>query len=140
MGGTAISEAELSQGSGAAPELIRRLVDLRIVPSRDGERPFLLGDVYRVRLAQAFQFSGIPLEAIGSAIESGHLSLDFVDLWFTNRASLTGRTFREITSQPGQVTTSSRRSSRCNLRLATASREETVLSGTRRAAAISRLE
>lgn len=30
-----MTELEVSTGSGAAPELIRRLVDLGIVPSRD---------------------------------------------------------------------------------------------------------
>ena len=65
-----MTEAQLSKGSGAAPEFIRRLVDLGIVPSRDGERPFVLGDIHRVRLAQAFERSGIPLEAIGTAIAS----------------------------------------------------------------------
>jgi hypothetical protein len=38
-----MTEAELSKGSGAAPELLRRLVDLGIVPRRDGERPFVPG-------------------------------------------------------------------------------------------------
>jgi hypothetical protein len=71
--------AELSKGSGAALELIRRLVDLGIVPRREGERPFVPGDLHRVRLAQPFERSGIPLEAIGTAIASGHLSFDFVD-------------------------------------------------------------
>jgi class 3 adenylate cyclase len=101
MNGTAMSEAELSQGSGAAPEFIHRLVDLGIVPGREGERPFVLGDVYRIRLAEAFQRSGIPLEAIGTAIGSGHLSLDFVDQWFAHHTALTGKTFRGIADDLG---------------------------------------
>ena len=59
MSGPAMTEAELSRGSGAAPELVRRLVDLGIVRRRKGAHPFVLGDVHRVRLAQAFERSGI---------------------------------------------------------------------------------
>ena len=93
--------AELSKGSGAALELIRRLVDLGIVPRREGARPFVPGDLHRVRLAQAFERSGIPLEAIGTAIASGHLSFDFVDQMFGHHAQLTGKTFREIAEELG---------------------------------------
>jgi len=57
MSETAMTEAELSKGSGAAPQFIRRLVDLGNVPSRDGERPFVLGDIHRVRLAPSAMLS-----------------------------------------------------------------------------------
>jgi class 3 adenylate cyclase len=96
-----MTEAELSRGSGAAPELIRRLVDLGILPRRDGERPFVPGDIHRVRLAQAFGRSSIPLEAIGTAIASGHLSFDFVDRMFVQHPPLTGKTFRGIAEDLG---------------------------------------
>jgi adenylate cyclase len=101
MSEPAMTGAELSKGSGAALELIRRLVDLGILPRRDGERPFVPGDLHRVRLAQAFERSGIPLEAIGTAIASGQLSFDFVDQMFGHHAQLTGKTFREIAEELG---------------------------------------
>jgi adenylate cyclase len=101
MSDGAMTEAELSTATGAAPELVRRLVALGIVPGRDGERPFLPGDVDRVRLAQAFERSGIPLEAIGAAVASGHLSFGFVDQMFVGHAPLSGRTFREIADDLG---------------------------------------
>jgi len=101
MSEPAMTGAELSKGSGAALELIRRLVDLGIVPRREGARPFVPGDLHRVRLAQAFERSGIPLEAIGTAIASGHLSFDFVDQMFGHHAQLTGKTFREIAEELG---------------------------------------
>jgi hypothetical protein len=53
-------------------------------------------DIHRVRLAQAFERSGISLQAIGTAIASGQLSFDFVDQMFIYHAPLTGKTFREI--------------------------------------------
>ena len=83
-----MTQADLSRGSGAAPQLIRRLVDLGIVPPRDGQRPFVAGDIHRVRLAQAFERSGIPLEAIGAAIASGRLSFAFVDEMFVDHPQL----------------------------------------------------
>jgi hypothetical protein len=86
MSDGAMTEAELSTATGAAPGLVRRLVALGIVPGRDGERPFVPGDVHRVRLAQAFERSGIPLEAIGAAVASGHLSFGFVDQMFVGHA------------------------------------------------------
>jgi adenylate cyclase len=101
MSDGAMTEAELSTATGAAPELVRRLVALGIVPGRDGERPFVPGDVHRVRLAQAFERSGIPLEAIGAAVASGHLSFGFVDQMFVGHAPLSGRTFREIADDLG---------------------------------------
>jgi adenylate cyclase len=101
MSEPAMTDAELAKGSGAALELLRRLVDLEIVPRRDGERPFVPGDIHRVRLAQAFERSGIPLEAIGTAIASGHLSFDFVDQMFVDHPPLTGRTFQEIAEELG---------------------------------------
>jgi adenylate cyclase len=96
MSEPAMTEAELCKGSGAAPKFIRRLVGLGIVPGRSGERPFVLGDIHRVRLAQAFERSGISLEAIGTAVASGQLSFGFVDQMFIYHAPLTGKTFREI--------------------------------------------
>lgn len=61
----------------------------------------MLGDIHRVRLGQAFERSGIPLEAIGTAIASGHLSFGFVDQMFIYHAPLTGKTFREIAEDLG---------------------------------------
>jgi hypothetical protein len=96
-----MTEAELSRWSGAGPEFIGRLVELGIVPRREGERPFVAGDIQRARLAQAFERSGIPLEAIGAAIASGHLSFGFVDQMFIDHAPLTGRTLRDIAEDLG---------------------------------------
>jgi DNA-binding transcriptional MerR regulator len=101
MSEPAMTEAELAKSSGSTQELIRRLVELGIVPDRDGQRPFLPGDINRVRLAQAFERSGIPLEAIGAAIAAGRLSFDFVDQMLFHHAPLSGRTFREIAADLG---------------------------------------
>ena len=99
MSETVLTEVELARGSGATPVFVRRLVELGILPGRDGDRPFRPPDVHRLRLAQAFEESGIPMEAIGKAIASGELSFDFVDRMFMYDSSLTGKTFREIAAE-----------------------------------------
>src|SRR4051812_663963 len=96
-----LSEDELARGSGASPEQIRRLVGLGIVPRRDGERPYEAADVQRIRLAQAFERSGIALEAIGEAIGAGRLSLDFMDRMFPDAAPLSERTFADVADDLG---------------------------------------
>ena len=101
MSDHALSAGELATASGAPLELIHRLVDLGVVPRRDGDRPFGRGDIHRIRLARAFERSGIPFEAIGVAIASGRLSFDFVDEMFIYDAPLTGRTFREVADDLG---------------------------------------
>ena len=101
MSETVLTEAELAERSGATPDFVPRLVQLGILPGRDGDRPFVPGDIHRVRLAQAFEQSGIPLEAIGKAIAAGELSFDFVDRMFIYDTPLTGKTFREIAEELG---------------------------------------
>jgi len=54
MSETVLTEAELAERSGATPDFVPRLVQLGILPGRDGDRPFVPGDIHRVRLAQAF--------------------------------------------------------------------------------------
>jgi hypothetical protein len=74
--------------------------------TRDRPRParraaVRLGDIHRVRLAEAFEGSDISLDATGTAIASGRLSFDFVDEMFVYHAPLTGRTFRDIAEDLG---------------------------------------
>jgi hypothetical protein len=51
-----------------------------------------------------FEQAGIPLEAIGTAIASGHLSLDFVDQMFIYDSPLSGKTLREVADDIGLPT------------------------------------
>jgi adenylate cyclase len=98
---TVLTERELAQRSGATSEFVAQLVGLGILPARDDDRPFRPSDIHRVRLAQAFEQSGIPLEAIGKAIAAGELSFGFVDHVFIYDTPLTGKTFREIAEELG---------------------------------------
>jgi hypothetical protein len=53
------------------PELVGRLVELGILTAGDGEVPYGLGDVRRVRLADACERAGLSLDGIGEAIAAG---------------------------------------------------------------------
>ena len=74
------SGAELAGRARVAPELVGRLVELGILRPGGGEAPFGLGDMRRVRLADACERAGLSLEGIGAAIADGRLSLAFLDL------------------------------------------------------------
>ena len=72
--------AELAARARVGPELVDRLVELGILAPAEGQAPYGLGDVRRVRLADACRRAGLSLEGIGEAIAAGRLSFAFLDL------------------------------------------------------------
>jgi len=92
-----LSEQELVDRAGSSPKEIRRLADLRILVADEGDRPYTVGDVRRVRLARACEQGGIPLEAIGRAIREGRLSFAFLDVsQYSIFSELSGTTFEDV--------------------------------------------
>jgi DNA-binding transcriptional MerR regulator len=75
-----LSRAQLAERAGVSEGDIDRLCDLGILAKEDGEARYTPGDVRRLRLAEACQAAGLPLEAIGRAIGEGKLSFAFLDL------------------------------------------------------------
>ena len=73
-----LTRDELAQLANVDPALVDRLVDVRVISPREGDRPFTYGDVARVGLATACEQAGLPLESIGVAIRAGTLSFAFV--------------------------------------------------------------
>ena len=94
-----LSEAELAERSGATAEHIARLMELGILAPQGGA--FRTSDIQRVKLIEALERSGISLEDIGRAITSGHLSLSFLDLLFTEPKGYTSKTYRDACSEYG---------------------------------------
>jgi adenylate cyclase len=95
----ALHAAELATATGTSAETIGRLVDAGVLDaSGDGFRP---GDVGRVRLVLALEASGVPLEAVGGAMRTGALSLDFVDLLMPEPRPLLARRHAEVTEELG---------------------------------------
>jgi adenylate cyclase len=93
---TSFSEAELAQRARVDPALVGRLVELGILRAGDGEAPYGLGDVRRVRLVAACESAGLSAEGIGAAIAGGRLSLAFLDLLSLAGGALTGTTYAEL--------------------------------------------
>src|SRR4029453_5479098 len=100
---TAYSIGDVADRAGAANDFVAMLVELGILSSGpDGH--FSEGDVRRVRLMQTLERAGIPLQGAAAAVQSGNLSLGFLDTAAYDRlASLSEVTFQEV-SEKGGVT------------------------------------
>ena len=98
--GSALTLAALVERSGSTEDRVRRLGELGIIPDR-GAGGFEPGDVNRVRLADALETSGVPIEAIGRAVAGGALSFDFVDGALPEAPELVPTTIREQAGRLG---------------------------------------
>jgi Adenylate cyclase regulatory domain len=98
MSDGAMTEAELSTATAPPPSWSAASSPSGSCPAGTGSARSCLATS---TVPQAFERSGIPLEAIGAAVASGHLSFGFVDQMFVGHAPLTGRTFREIADDLG---------------------------------------
>ena len=76
-----LSAPELAGRAAIPVEEIHRLVDVGLLAQAE-DGTFAAADLTRIRLAEALDRSGIPLDEIGAAIRRGELSLDFLaELW-----------------------------------------------------------
>src|SRR4029450_10579615 len=98
---TEYSIGDVADRAGAANDYVVMLVELGILSSGpDGH--FSEGDVRRVRLMQTLERAGIPLQGAAAAVQSGNLSLGFLDTAAYDRlASLSEVTFQEVSEKTG---------------------------------------
>lgn len=97
-----ISAAELAERAGASDVELERMIGLGILISRDVEPPFVPSDVQKVRLAKACEGAGLPMDAIGRAIDLGRLSFSFLEAApFGRWANRSGRTYEELCREAG---------------------------------------
>jgi adenylate cyclase len=96
-----LSAQELAGRAGVPAEEVERLVRLGILVPGDGEGPFTLGDVRRVRLASACVEAGLPLEGIGAAMAAGKLTLAFLDHPLFRWSGRTVATYRDLAARVG---------------------------------------
>jgi adenylate cyclase len=90
----------LADRSAASVAHIERLVGLGILtPLPDGS--FRASDIQRVKMVDALDRAGIAMEDIGRAITSGHLSLAFLDLLFTEPKGYSPKTYRDLCAEYG---------------------------------------
>ncbi len=95
-----LSRQEVADRAGVPLEQVGRLVDLGFV--HPGEGSFSAGDVRRARLVHALERSGVPIDAMATAVEGGDLSFAVLDLPLYKRFSqLTDRTFEGVSDQHG---------------------------------------
>jgi adenylate cyclase len=73
-----VSADELAIRVGIARQRVDRLADLGII-DRDARGRFDPGDVHRVRLLEAFEAAGVPLDALLAASRAGRISLAYYD-------------------------------------------------------------
>jgi len=92
---------DVAERSGVERSYVARLVELGILAPEEPDR-FSAGDVRRVLMARSLEDAGIPLDALGQAIQRGALSLDFLDAAAYERfAGLTAETFQQVSDRTG---------------------------------------
>ncbi len=92
---------EVGDRAGVESAQVARLVDLGFLHP-DGDGSFSAGDVRRARLVHGLERSGVPLDALATAVERGDLSFAFLDLSVYERFSqLSDRTFRGVSDDGG---------------------------------------
>jgi adenylate cyclase len=103
---TRLAQADVARGAGVDPRYIARLVELGILtPAGDGTLGD--GDVRRARIIQSLDAGGMPIEAIGEAMQRGAIDLDFVDDpaygLFAGSTDVTFRALSERTGVPIEI-------------------------------------
>jgi adenylate cyclase len=98
---TEYSVGDVADRAGVANDYVVMLVELGILSSGpDGH--FSEGDVRRVRLMQTLERAGMPLQGVAAAVQSGKLSLGFLDTAAYDRlASLSEVTVQEVSEKTG---------------------------------------
>jgi adenylate cyclase len=98
-----LSGAELAARAGVGDEEIQRLVTHGVlVPRRGRGAPFRAVDVLKIRVAQACEEGGLPMEGMAKAIGTGHLSFAFVESWPFERWAARGpATHAELAEEVG---------------------------------------
>jgi adenylate cyclase len=92
---------ELADRAGLDSDYVGRLIELGILTPGEADM-FSLGDVRRARLLKSLEQAGMPLDGMGRAVGSGHLSFAFLDLPQLDRFSgFSGKTFRELSAETG---------------------------------------
>jgi adenylate cyclase len=75
-----LSEAELAARSGSSVDKVQELERLGILVRREEDGPFPAKEVHRVRLMEAFEAAGIPLDVIARGVGAGKLSYENIGL------------------------------------------------------------
>ncbi|HET7142354.1 MAG TPA: adenylate cyclase regulatory domain-containing protein, partial [Candidatus Limnocylindria bacterium] len=95
------SRAQAAGKAGADTTYVDRLIELKIIVP-DGEDRLTTGDVRRIQMARTLEGAGIGLEAIAAGLDTGRLSLRFMDTPAYQRfATLSDETFSQVSERSG---------------------------------------
>jgi adenylate cyclase len=93
--------ATLSERTGLDPAVIDEMIETGAVSASAGSR-FTEGDLRRVIVVRELEQSGLPLAALGAALQAHQLSLAFVDEpGFARVAALSTKTFEDVAHETG---------------------------------------
>ena len=95
-----ISAEELARRLGVEPSWVERLAEAGAI-DRAADGTFDPGDVHRVRLLQAFEESGVPLDTLIDASAAGRISLRYYDELHQPPTALTGRRYEAFAASIG---------------------------------------
>ncbi len=96
-----ITTDELALRLGVDRERVERLADAGAI-ERDAAGTFDPGDVHRVRLLNAFESAGVPLDALLAASRAGTISLRYYDELHPPPGELSGRTYAAFAASLGE--------------------------------------
>jgi Adenylate and Guanylate cyclase catalytic domain len=98
----ALTASRLADLAGVTRAEVDRLVELGILVAREGEVPFRTSDVHKVRLAEACERAGLPMDGIASTIRTGRLSFAFMEASPYQRWAVpSARTYRQVSQDTG---------------------------------------
>jgi adenylate cyclase len=97
-----LSASALAELADVTEAEVARLVALGILTPRDGAAPFRTTDAKKVRLANACEQAGLPMDGIASVIRQGRLSFAFLDAAPYRRWALRStRSYRQVCEEAG---------------------------------------
>lgn len=96
-----LSRQEAADRAGVSLNDLDRLIELGLIAPDDEDR-LTAGAVRKVGLMATLRAGGIPIEALGTAFQAGHLSLDFLDdPAYEHFSALSGFSFLDLASGTG---------------------------------------
>lgn len=96
-----LTQAELAARAGVSLDQVRRLTELGVVQTREGDAGFRPIDVQRIRIAEAFVDSGLAVEDLGRLVAEGHVTFPNLETVFGEPIASSHTTLAEFADQMG---------------------------------------
>ena len=95
---------ELAARAGTTPEHVADLVARGVLDPAGPDR-FVVGDIHRMRVIEAFEHAGVPLEALVAARRAGRVSFDYYDELHVPPSMPSDRTYEQFRVSLGEAGT-----------------------------------